>query len=684
MKLKDRNHTPLGPVDENVSHEHPIIPSDKEIDISAINDFILTDDLKADEGLLEFSFRSSIFDESVLNNLENEPPQISPENSSKIVIHDIQIIPPRTENPQLERDPPGTNENPTLTKKGEIRKRKKYNISLKERLKQKKEKAKEKFNLKPPCKNCPKKCNLHIPENRRIELNKNYQSLNFTDRKKFILSNTEQTELNNTENSKRCRSITYYFQDETGRRIKICKTFFLTTLGYHEKNDRFILQAISKSDNHISVSSDMRGKYPKTRKFNKDVIEAHIESFHPSVSHYRREHAPNKRYLPSDVSITLMYKDFLTKHPTFYCSYELYRVAVKAKNISFTKLGHEECECCAIFENHCHSKENIDPDCDICKTYTKHIKKAEESRNMYRNDAKMDHNNNLEVCYSADLQKVIMLPRLDQYKIALFTPRIIVFNESFVPVGKKCGLKPIACIWHEGIAGRKKEDIISTFYSFFLENRDSRIITLWLDNCSAQNKNWTFFSFLVYIINSSEIQAEKIWVKYFEPGHTYMSADSFHHQVELSMKYKGTLSDFKDFSDAVQAANSGKVTVLEMRINNFFNWIDQTSQVKIKKMQPRPYMTDITMILAERGKQYLTYFDNYNLEDPKTLSFLKAKPERDGIPKPLPCTKARGINKNKKEGIINKLCPLMAEGRRQFWYNIDVDDNVNDLNSSFE
>lgn len=44
----------------------------------------------------------------------------------------------------------------------------------------------------------------------------------------------------------------------------------------------------------------------------------------------------------------------------------------------------------------------------------------------------------------------------NQYKVALFTPRIIAFNESFVPVGTKQHLSPIAVIWHEGIEGKKK------------------------------------------------------------------------------------------------------------------------------------------------------------------------------------------------------------------------------------
>jgi len=71
----------------------------------------------------------------------------------------------------------------------------------------------------------------------------------------------------------------------------------------------------------------------------------------------------------------------------------------------------------------------------------------------------------------------------------MFTRRIISFNESFVPLGDKGICHPMAVLWYEGVAGRKKEEIISTFHKFFLEHRDKKKITLWLDNCSAQNKN---------------------------------------------------------------------------------------------------------------------------------------------------------------------------------------------------
>lgn len=131
-------------------------------------------------------------------------------------------------------------------------------------------------------------------------------------------------------------------------------------------------------------------------------------------------------------------------------------------------------------------------------------------------------------------------------------------------------VKPTAIIWHEGVTGRKKEDLISTFYSFLLKNRDWRNVTIWLDNCAAQNKNWALFCFFMYVVNCSEVQVENLEIKYFQSGHTFMAADSFHHQVELSMKKKAKVYDFNDFKCAVQEANSSKVEVIEMQVPTRF------------------------------------------------------------------------------------------------------------------
>ena len=55
------------------------------------------------------------------------------------------------------------------------------------------------------------------------------------------------------------------------------------------------------------------------------------------------------------------------------------------------------------------------------------------------------------------------------------------------------------------------------------------------------------------INNNENYKLEVITIKYFEPGHTYMSADSFHHAVEQEIRRKRNLLDFKDFEDTTNA-----------------------------------------------------------------------------------------------------------------------------------
>ncbi|KAF2900555.1 hypothetical protein ILUMI_05626 [Ignelater luminosus] len=98
-------------------------------------------------------------------------------------------------------------------------------------------------------------------------------------------------------------------------------------------------------------------------------------------------------------------------------------------------IGHEECESCEEFNLHNpdHNKENFSKDCNICGKWRAHIEKAKKAIDKYHEDAEKDD----KVIYCVDLEKVIMIPRWEMFKSAIFTHRLMVYNESFVPVGKK-------------------------------------------------------------------------------------------------------------------------------------------------------------------------------------------------------------------------------------------------------
>lgn len=277
-----------------------------------------------------------------------------------------------------------------------------------------------------------------------------------------------------------------------------------------------------------------------------------------------------------------------------------------------------------------------------------------------------------------------MLPRCEMFKEIIFVPRIICFNESFVPLGKQTKTnKPIAIIWHEAIAGRSQYDIISTFNKFLLMHRDAKDVTIWMDNCAAQNKNWTFYSFLIFFLNSDNTSINSIKLKYLQTGHTFMSADSFHHQVEKSLRQKGKVLDFDDYKDCVQTSNSGKTTCVQMNVNDFLNVKDCSSRFKLSKTVPKPYLSNFCEVNFVRGSKKLFYKTKFN-EKPIELSFLTAKALKEGVPQPEIKTSPRGISSIRKKNLIQKLQGMsLPKNRLKFWEDLPETKEEIDLNNDY-
>ena len=185
-------------------------------------------------------------------------------------------------------------------------------------------------------------------------------------------------------------------------------------------------------------------------------------------------------------------------------------------------------------------------------------------------------------------KKVIMLPRIPGVKTAVFTRRITAYHETFTSVGKftPSKKKTLSVIWHEVIAGRSAAEVASAFVTSLHQERDVRFVTYWLDNCTAQNKNWTLLTTLVKVVNHSLNNIQAITLKYFEPGHTFMSADSFHNGVEKAMQKQpgGVVLDFEDFKGVIASSSSSRVNVVDLQCTNILASSSGHSVTKLKKV----------------------------------------------------------------------------------------------------
>ena len=198
-----------------------------------------------------------------------------------------------------------------------------------------------------------------------------------------------------------------------------------------------------------------------------------------------------------------------------------------------------------------------------------------------------------ELVVSVDMQKVIMLPRIPGLKVVVFCKRIVIFNETFAPLGK--GKKATGVLWHEGIKGRSAPDLASTYTTFIRANRDIEDFIFWVDNCSGQNKNWYLFTALSNGVNIGTSNVKTITIKYFEPGHTFMSADSFHHKVEKGMRQMKRVEDFQDFVEIVDKC--GKALV--MKYSDFYDVPKGLSQAVYASEKPK--LENVQVIKFVRG-----------------------------------------------------------------------------------
>ena len=166
--------------------------------------------------------------------------------------------------------------------------------------------------LLSPC-DCKNKCIMKVDEEQRRIIHGRFWELKYNERVLFLSSSVQVQHVKRRKRDskgerQRKQSYMYSFvvSDETRQ---VCQMFFLRTLGF--KSNKILLTAMKKSKDGLLPSPDQRGKTVPTNKFSEEKrrdINNHIMSYDPRISHYRRAHAPNRLYLPSELTVTAMHK----------------------------------------------------------------------------------------------------------------------------------------------------------------------------------------------------------------------------------------------------------------------------------------------------------------------------------------------------------------------------------------
>ena len=179
----------------------------------------------------------------------------------------------------------------------------------------------------------------------------------------------------------------------------------------------------------------------------------------------------------------------------------------------------------------------------------------------------------------------------------------------------------------------------------------------------------------VILLNWSDNNVKSITIKYLTVGHTFMSADSFHKNVELAMKKMDKVYDFVDFIECVDA--HGKSVV--MNVSDFYLWESGLSQGKASKGS-RPLLKDVSVVQFRRGSTQMYFKRRHDQEFFEETDFLQKKVKKVISQMPKVQTEKRGISSKKKNAILKDLGPLIASKRRStFFENLSVNEESVDL-----
>ena len=269
-----------------------------------------------------------------------------------------------------------------------------------------------KYLVLPACDISCRKCNERVSDESRREINEKFWSSTYNERKLWLNSyihiNDVKRHYTGTTSRKQ-HSLTYFLPRTDGKKQHVCKDMFLATLGW--KSDGVVSKFIkskTRSGTHFKPK-DERGKATPMNKVNEQPIIEHINSFNPQISHYRREHAPNRRYLEPHLSIRFLWQNFTSKNG--HIAYETYRKVFEKEKITFGQPPQDECVICLIHTQHIKDIENLENhderECEICTVTEEHKRRASQARSEYNKPLMED-----VASFSVDMQKIILLPKL--------------------------------------------------------------------------------------------------------------------------------------------------------------------------------------------------------------------------------------------------------------------------------
>jgi len=384
------------------------------------------------------------------------------------------------------------------------------------------------------CNNCRLKCHEKIDCKTRKSIFKSYWATgNLNQQRQFIVDHMHRTvtaRKTTQESSRRQLSYTYNLKKGDSE-YKVCKNFFLSTLGIKED---VVYGAWDKRCQTGVVKQDMRGKHKNHKQLShntKKVIRRHISSFKTVESHYCRQ-STDRQYLPSELSVSKMYrmyKEYCAKKGEIPAKEAAYRKIFNREfNLHFFVPKKDQCDFCTEYQNTA-KKSTI-----LSAKYRKHCQQKLLARRTKKEAKRIARQDGTYVAACFDLQRVLSCPH-GEVSSYYYHRKLSLYNLSAYSLGTG---DAYCYLWTEADARRGANEVGSCLLRFIRKQvkRGAKVFHFFSDNCGGRNRNRIIASMWWYAIKKFP-SITRITHTFLEVGHTQNENDSVHSCIERASRH---------------------------------------------------------------------------------------------------------------------------------------------------
>ena len=386
----------------------------------------------------------------------------------------------------------------------------------------------------------------------------------------------------------------YFLSDKRNKLIRVCLKTFLAVVGIGRKRAASISSKIQSQT--LFVKSKRGGARLKKEDIEKDeLIKLDIKSYQTELSHYcRNKSEKDFLYLPPNLNILIMWKNFATKHDVTYYRYK--KIFNSCFNLKFRKTRTDICDFCFNIINKLSLEKSKTERKKLKKEQENHLQNAQKFYDLLRKETSKN-----QIKLSFDMQQTQPLP-FSNTNAAYYSRQINLYSVGVV-TSENNNETTNFFLWTE-FDGRRGANEISSIVHYMIKKscKSFQRIVLFCDSCPGQNKNLTITSMLLY---SSIKFNVSILVYYPVRGHSFIPPDRSFGRFEKKKKKYEMICLPSDYQKIYEEIGECKLWGKNF---HFYDWASSTRKI-IEKSSKKIPISKVKKLCFHKGK--IGYSLNY-------------------------------------------------------------------------